>query len=150
MNKIAFKKDAEECYLSLSSILHVNNFIDETKLKLHLEFCSNASSIQKNNFRRQETRTINKIRCFRSRENELKEWEFHKGDADPYPSIPHGHKICDSSIKLDVYLGCVYKKNRSDEIISRENIIQLWNDDKFRKFAIESVEHFVQSNFAIN
>ena len=36
-------------------------------------------------------------------------WEFHKGDSDPYPSVPHGHSLCDNKLKLRIWDGAVIK-----------------------------------------
>jgi hypothetical protein len=73
-------------------------------------------------------------------------WDFHKGDADPYPSIPHGHAVvgnrAEEHPKLDAYLGHVY--DGSGRIVTRESrtaIIALWNDEKFRTFAFAALVH---------
>jgi len=76
----------------------------------------------------------------------LNSWEFHKGDLDPYPSIPHGHGISDSRRKLDPYLGNVYRKSHPHGRVSRRDIIALWNNLPFRQFAFEAIQHFSQAN----
>ena len=37
----------------------------------------------------------------------LRDWEFHQYDDDPYPSVPHAHKLGNHRWKLDAYQGCV-------------------------------------------
>ena len=36
-------------------------------------------------------------------------WEFHKGDDDPWPSVPHGHSK-DRKYKLQLWSGNIYNK----------------------------------------
>jgi len=76
----------------------------------------------------------------------LSAWEFHKGDADPFPSIPHAHQRSDNKRKLDAFLGFIYLRNAPDGRESRESIVRLWNDNKFRLFAKEAIDHFFQQN----
>ena len=38
-------------------------------------------------------------------------WEFHKGDADYNPSVPHGHSK-DGKYKLELWSGKIYEDNR--------------------------------------
>ncbi|MEK5442573.1 hypothetical protein [Fredinandcohnia sp. FSL W7-1320] len=76
-------------------------------------------------------------------------WEFHKGDADPNPSIPHGHGIGGkyNKYKLDSYRGQIYDNNGAFKTREkREFIIGLWNNEKFRSFAKEAIDHFIQNN----
>ena len=76
----------------------------------------------------------------------LNAWEFHKGDADPHPSIPHAHRRSDDKRKLDAFLGFIYLKGAPDGREQRESIVKLWNDKKFRIFAEEAIRHFFQQN----
>ena len=76
----------------------------------------------------------------------LSTWEFHKGDADPFPSIPHAHQLSDDKRKLDAFLGFIYLRGAPDGRESRESIVMLWNDNKFRLFASEAIGHFFQQN----
>jgi len=73
----------------------------------------------------------------------LRKWDFHKGDADPAPSVPHGHHAQHNKRKLDAYRGYVYFQGEPDGRESREAIIRLWNDLGFRDFALEALQHFV-------
>ena len=34
-------------------------------------------------------------------------WEFHKGDNDNLPSVPHGHSL-DGKYKLEIWSGKIY------------------------------------------
>jgi hypothetical protein len=76
----------------------------------------------------------------------LQDWEFHKGDPDPQPSVPHGHRYKKDMQKLDPYLGYVSSKGKEINRVSRESIIKLWNLKTFRDFAREAIEHFMQQN----
>jgi hypothetical protein len=40
-----------------------------------------------------------------------KNWEFHKTDADPWPSMLHGH-FYDARLKLDAITGKIYNSER--------------------------------------
>ncbi len=76
----------------------------------------------------------------------LAKWEFRPLDADPYPSVPHGHwEGCDRP-KLDPYQGLVYDRTRQVRREPKKKITALWNDRIFRKFALETIrfhlEHF--------
>lgn len=74
------------------------------------------------------------------------EWKFHKGDADPYPSVPHGHGKNDERNKLDAYLGYTYIEKEPNGRLKKSEIITLWNNDKFRDFAREALNHFISGN----
>lgn len=76
-------------------------------------------------------------------------WEFHKGDADPYPAVPHGHgrqgKRTQNWPKLDPYRGFVYDKSGAQvDREPRRAIVALWNDPKFRNFAREALLHALE------
>lgn len=74
------------------------------------------------------------------------EWIFYKGDPDPYPSVPHGHGTLDERRKLDAYLGYIYIGGIVDGRLTKTETINLWNDDKFRRFAQDALEHFLAQN----
>ena len=77
----------------------------------------------------------------------LAQWHSHKGDPDPSPSVPHAHSKNDSKRKLDVYLGFIYQGSGEPvDRLDRLNTIMLWNDDSFRNFAKEALEHFIGAN----
>lgn len=79
---------------------------------------------------------------FLSRRKGLKDWVFHQYDADFHPSIPHGHFQGKSQPKLDSYLGWVYQGSKQISRLSRDLIIDLWNDEEFRQFAYTSVSWY--------
>ncbi|MDP2738043.1 MAG: hypothetical protein Q8O82_04855 [Pseudorhodobacter sp.] len=71
------------------------------------------------------------------------DWIFHRGDADFFPSIPHGHKKRQNLVKLDPYLGWMYERSNQCGRIKREDIIALWNDDKFRDMASVAIDYYL-------
>jgi hypothetical protein len=79
----------------------------------------------------------------------ISKWKFTKGDADFFPSIPHGHATINQKIKLDCYQGYyfnVINSNNKAMSIGRETrqyIIDLWNNDKFRAFAIDQIDWYL-------
>ena len=73
----------------------------------------------------------------------LAEWEFHPYDIDPYPSVPHGHKKTDQRWKLDAYQGWVYERTRPNHRVPRSRIVALWNDTKFRAFALIAIRYHI-------
>jgi hypothetical protein len=52
-------------------------------------------------------------------------WNFHKGDKDFWPSVPHGHLINDINIKLDVYRGNTY--DRRNKRRTKKGIQELYS-----------------------
>lgn len=73
-------------------------------------------------------------------------WEFHPYDDDFFPSVPHGHLQKNKTIKLDSYLGYTFDTSKDNCRLKRESrkfIILLWNDDKFRDMARNSVEYYI-------
>ena len=75
-------------------------------------------------------------------------WEFYDRDADPYPSVPHGHGIQRTSLRLDPYKRIVFEKNNGLTQIGFENkkfIKFLWNDNNFRKYALQAIGDFISS-----
>lgn len=81
---------------------------------------------------------------FLSRMKGLKNWVFHQYDSDFHPSIPHGHFQGKSQPNLDSYLGWVYQGSRQINRLSRDLIIDLWNDEKFRVFANISIDWYMR------
>lgn len=76
----------------------------------------------------------------------LGQWEFRPQDADPYPSVPHGHWRAQPRPKLDPYQGWVYDLKSPIRREPKKKIIALWNDSKFRRLARKAIkfhlEHF--------
>jgi hypothetical protein len=71
-------------------------------------------------------------------------WNFHLGDDDPLPSVPHGHETkTRRPRKFDPYLGWVYHGTKQTERLSRRTIIDLWNDENFRTFATRAISVFM-------
>ena len=73
-------------------------------------------------------------------------WKFNAFDRDFFPSVPHGHLVKDDRRKLDAYLGYVYKGSRQDYRLHRRAIISLWNEDKFRDLADDTI-HWYMAEF---
>lgn len=73
----------------------------------------------------------------------LSQWSFHLGDADFFPSIPHGHTTSGKRKKLDAYRGWIYRDDKQDGREPRWKIVALWNDEKFRAFASTSIAYYV-------
>jgi len=80
---------------------------------------------------------------FLSRKKGLNDWVFHQYDRDFHPSIPHGHFMGRSQPKLDSYLGWVYQGSKQIKRLSRNLIVDLWNDEKFRHFAQIAIEWYM-------
>jgi hypothetical protein len=73
----------------------------------------------------------------------LKDWTFHLADDDFFPSIPHGHWKARPQPKLDAYLGWVYDRAVQQKRVKREDIVALWNEDKFRVFARQAIDYYL-------
>lgn len=80
---------------------------------------------------------------FLSRKKGLNDWVFHQYDCDFHPSIPHGHFKGKSQFKLDSYLGWVYQGSKQINRLSRGLIVDLWNDEDFRTFALIAIEWYM-------
>lgn len=74
---------------------------------------------------------------------ELKGWHFRPGDADYFPSVPHGHR---DKRKLDAYLGWIYKGSKQTGRLQRRSIIELWNVEKFRHEATEAIKYYLTNH----
>jgi hypothetical protein len=74
----------------------------------------------------------------------ISKWNFHKADDDYFPSIPHGHAIVNDKIKLDAYRGYIYKNGTESDREKRQFIIDLWNDNKFREAARETICYYMK------
>lgn len=79
----------------------------------------------------------------------ISKWHFIIGDADYFPSIPHGHSVKNRNIKLDSYLGYFYNvSNKGTKVFvagreNRQYIIDLWNDKSFRSFARDHINWYL-------
>jgi hypothetical protein len=73
-------------------------------------------------------------------------WRFHQSDDDFFPSIPHGHLKTADHIKLDAYLGYTYDTKKNNVRLARETktfIATLWNNEKFRVFALRAIDYYL-------
>ena len=73
-------------------------------------------------------------------------WKFNPYDSDYFPSVPHGHLQSKHHTKLDAYLGFTYDTLKNNKALKRESrnfIINLWNDDKFRTMARSAIEYYL-------
>lgn len=77
-----------------------------------------------------------------------KTWVFHKCDADPYPSVPHGHAIDDNELKLRIWDGAIYKNKRIIGYAKSTEMNRLQEDVNFQAFVNEQQEWYKQ-NFLI-
>ena len=67
-------------------------------------------------------------------------WLFHKGDADFFPSVPHGH---DGKLKLSTVNGAIYNAHGEKvDHISSKDMKRLKTNPKFKKFAIEHIQWY--------
>lgn len=81
----------------------------------------------------------------------MKQWKFNKYDPDPFPSVPHGHHTSIATKKLNPYTGFIFQRTRqTTERESRDSIVQLWNDSKFRAFVLESITWYIDQFPRIN
>jgi hypothetical protein len=75
-------------------------------------------------------------------------WEFYEKDADPHPSVPHGHGIQKTNLRLDPYRRKIFKKQNGLTEIGLEEkkfIKALWNDDDFRDYTLRALKNFITS-----
>lgn len=66
----------------------------------------------------------------------LNTWMFTVGDADCYPSVPHGHfkRKTNEWPKLNPYIGRVFSAMHTEDIsarLTRAEMKALWNDERF-------------------
>ena len=70
-------------------------------------------------------------------------WEFHKGDADYNPSVPHGHslngKSLDGKYKLELWSGKIYSQSTGEliGIAKAKDMLRLYQSDGFQNFVNE-------------
>ena len=72
-------------------------------------------------------------------------WEFHKGDDDFNPSVPHGHS---GQYKLDIVTGDVYD-TRTNKIIGKvknKELLKLKQDQQFIIFAKEAIKLYKENH----
>lgn len=71
-------------------------------------------------------------------------WLFTKDDPDFYPSVPHGHlnNKTNSWPKLNPYTGRAFSSKDVEDStyrLQKRDMIELWNDAKFRRHALETI-----------
>lgn len=76
-------------------------------------------------------------------------WVFTIGDADCYPSVPHGHLHNKNNPypKLNPYTGKAFLKSRAEDVslrLSRAEMKTLWSDSKFVQHCREQVIYYEQ------
>jgi len=81
----------------------------------------------------------------------LNKWVFTIGDADCYPSVPHGHfqRKTNPWPKLNPYTGRVFvAPHEEDKLrrLTRIDMQMLWNDEQFLSFCRSQIEWY--SRFA--
>jgi hypothetical protein len=74
----------------------------------------------------------------------LSRWVFNQYDPDFFPSIPHGRENSGKR-KLDAYLGWIYLNSTQVGREPRKLITALWNNDRFRVFALTSIRWYMAS-----
>jgi hypothetical protein len=72
-------------------------------------------------------------------------WKFHSYDADPFPSIPHGHSV-NSSHKLQPYTGKIYKGKVICGQITKKEQERLWSDPNFIRYVEVAKKHHGKEN----
>lgn len=80
----------------------------------------------------------------------LSNWEFHQTDDDFFPSVPHGHWNGKKHLKLDPYQGWVYIGSKQQRREPKKNIVSLWNDRKFREFALVAIDYYLTHHPSYN
>lgn len=83
----------------------------------------------------------------------LSKWVFTVGDADCYPSVPHGHlqKKTNSWPKLNPYTGRVFSELHEEDKarrLTRSEMQKLWNDVRFLDLCHKQISWY--SEFAPN
>ena len=79
-------------------------------------------------------------------------WEFHKGDADFNPSVPHGHslngKSLDGKYKLELWSGKIYSQSTGEliGIAKPKDMLRLYHSDGFQDFVNECRAEYAKNN----
>jgi hypothetical protein len=75
--------------------------------------------------------------------NGFSAWHFNQYDPDFFPSVPHGHFNEREARKLDAYLGWIYEGTKQVDREKRRLIIELWNNEEFRRFAATAIDYYL-------
>ena len=79
-------------------------------------------------------------------------WEFHKGDADFNPSVPHGHslngKSLDGKYKLELWSGKIYDQSTGElkGVAKPKDMLRLYQTDGFQDFVSECRAEYAKNN----
>lgn len=70
-------------------------------------------------------------------------WEFHSYDADPSPSVPHGHSL-DGKLKLSIWDGSVYDVRTRKRVgcATKKEMRKLQANSKFKLFVAAEREWY--------
>lgn len=74
-------------------------------------------------------------------------WEFHKGDNDNLPSVPHGHSL-DGKYKLEIWSGKIYniQSGKVEYIAKKKDMKALQQYPGFIEFVKECREEYKERN----
>lgn len=74
-------------------------------------------------------------------------WEFHKGDADFNPSMPHGHSL-DGKYKLELWSGNIYEVSTKELkwIAKPKDMQHLYSHEGFQKFVKECRDEYCKNH----
>ena len=74
-------------------------------------------------------------------------WFFHKGDDDPFPSVPHGHSE-DGKYKLSLWDGKIYSVQNGTVvgIASNREMRSLHSSKFMQQFVMESRDWYIQNH----
>ena len=79
-------------------------------------------------------------------------WEFHKGDDDYYPSVPHGHsldgKSLDGKYKLKLWTGEIIEVSTGKHVMTakKRDMQALYNYPGFKEFVEECRKEYTSRN----
>lgn len=70
-------------------------------------------------------------------------WEFHKGDHEFNPSLPHGHSL-DGRYKLELWSGCIYEVSTGKVCgtAKSKDMERLFRHPGFQEFVIECRDEY--------
>lgn len=74
-------------------------------------------------------------------------WEFHKGDDDNYPSVPHGHALS-GAYKLQLWNGYIFDVSTGKHVYTakKKDMIALKKEPGFLEFVEECRKEYRQRN----
>ena len=75
-------------------------------------------------------------------------WEFHKGDNDNLPSVPHGYSL-DGEYKLEIWKIYNIHSGKLEYIAKKKDMKALQNYPGFMEFVEECHEDYMERNPAI-